>query len=88
MGQAVFYFSVGGRGVEVFRGLVWIGCHEWSLFWLLIVRGSVVVTNSSVGCWVNDPTGCFWRTRTFQNKHEEEGVVNWKLLPAAIGNRS
>jgi hypothetical protein len=46
-----------------------------------------VVTNSSVGCWINDPTGCFWRTRSFENKHEEEGVVNWRLLPAGIGNQ-
>jgi hypothetical protein len=36
---------------------------------------------------VNDPTGCLWRTRTFENKHEEEGGVNWKLLPAGIGNQ-
>jgi hypothetical protein len=43
-----------------------------------------VVTNSSVGCSINDPMGCFWRTRTFENKHEEEGVVNWKLLPTDI----
>jgi hypothetical protein len=48
----------------------------------LIARGSVVVASSSVGCWIHDPTGCLWRTRRFENKHEEEGGVNWKLLPA------
>jgi hypothetical protein len=45
-----------------------------------------VVTNRSVGRWINDPTGCLWRTRTFENKHEEAGGVNWKLLPAGIGS--
>ena len=45
-----------------------------------------MVTNPSVGCWINDPTGCLWRTRTFENKHEEAGGVNWKLLPAGIGS--
>ncbi len=46
-----------------------------------------MVTNPSVGCWINDPTGCLWRTRSFENKHEEEGVVNWKLLPAGVGSQ-
>jgi hypothetical protein len=78
---------VGGQGGEVFQGLVGIGCHERSLLWLLIVLDSVVVTNSSVGCWINDPTGYLWRTRSFENKHEEEGGVNWKLLPAGIWNQ-
>ena len=46
------------------------------LWWLQIpsVRGSI-----------NGPTGCLGRTRRFENKHEEEGVVNWKSLPAGIG---
>ena len=43
-----------------------------------------MVTNSSVGCWINDPMGCLGRTRRFENKHEEEGGVNWKLLPAVL----
>ena len=47
----------------------------------------MVVTNPSVVCWINDPTGCFWRARSFENKHEEERVVNWKLLPAGIGKQ-
>jgi hypothetical protein len=55
-------------------------------FGCLFVRGPVVVTKSSVGCLINDPMGRFWRTRTFENKDEEEGGVNWKLLPAGIGN--
>jgi hypothetical protein len=45
-----------------------------------------VVTNSSVRCWINDATGCLWRTRTFENKHEEGGGVNWKLPPAGVGS--
>ena len=55
-------------------------------FGCLLFRDSVVVTDPSVRGSINDPTGCFWRTRTFENKDEEDGVVNWKLLPAGIGN--
>jgi hypothetical protein len=44
----------------------------------------VVVTNSSFSCWINDPTGYLCRTRTLENKHEDGGGVNWKLLPARI----
>jgi hypothetical protein len=46
----------------------------------------VVVTDLSVGCRINDPTRYLRRTRTVENKHEDEGGVNWKLLPAGIGN--
>jgi hypothetical protein len=35
----------------------------------------------------NDPTRYLRRTRTVENKHEDEGGVNWKSLPAAIGNQ-
>ncbi len=47
----------------------------------------MVVTDPSARGSINDPTGCFWRTRSFENKHEEEGVVNWRLLPADIDLR-
>jgi hypothetical protein len=56
-------------------------------FGCLLFRDSVVVTDSSVRGSINDPTGCFWRTRSFENKHEEEGVVNWRLLPTGIDNQ-
>jgi hypothetical protein len=54
---------------------------------LLIVPASAAVTDLSVGCWINDPTGYPWRTRRFENKHEDEGGVNWKSLLAGIGNQ-
>jgi len=73
------------RSFEIWLGLVAMkggyscGC--------LLFRDSVVVTEPSVRGSINDPTGYFWRTRIFENKHEEEGVVNWKLLPAGVGNQ-
>lgn len=44
-----------------------------------MVQASAAVTELSVGCRINDPTGCLWITRRFENKHEDEGGVNWKL---------
>ena len=73
------------RSSAVWVGLVAMkGRHS---FGCLLLIAPVVVTDSSVRGSINDPTGCFWHTRSFENKHEEEGVVNWKLLPASVGNQ-
>jgi hypothetical protein len=73
------------RSFEIWLGLV--AMKGRPSFGCLLFRDSVVVTDPPVRGSINDPTAYFWRTRIFENKHEEEGVVNWKLLPAGIGLR-
>jgi hypothetical protein len=34
-----------------------------------------VVTNSSVGGWINDPTGYLWRTRAFEINMRKKGEL-------------